>query len=81
MAKFIKIDDTTRYNIDYIYKTEILESKVGEKAFGFGGGGKTVYYVKFYSSVSDADSWESEFFNSIEEADTWVNDFLSRYVE
>ena len=79
MPKFLKIDETTRYNVDYIYKTEILEAKVGEKAFGFGGGSKKVYYIKFFSSVSDKDSWESEYFNSIEEADEWLTEFISRY--
>ncbi|MEK7434897.1 MAG: hypothetical protein AABZ74_17315 [Cyanobacteriota bacterium] len=79
MPKFLKIDETTRYNLDYIYKTEILEAKVGEKTFGFGGGGKKVYFIKFFSSISDKDSWESEYFNSIEEADSWLSDFISRY--
>lgn len=78
MAKFIKIDNTTRYNLNFIYKTEIHEGKVNEKVFSLGGGRK-VYYVKFYSSVSDKDAWESEYFNSIEEADEWLTEFLQKY--
>lgn len=77
MAKFIKIDDSIRYNLDFIYKTEILESKVSDKVFSLGGG-RTVWYVKFFSSISDKDSWESDYFNSLEEADKWLEDFLKR---
>jgi hypothetical protein len=76
MTKFIKIDETIRYNLDYIYKTEIVEAKVSDK--GLFGGGRKVYYVKFYSSVSDKDSWESDYFNSAEEADTWLDEFISK---
>lgn len=79
MAKFLRIDETTRYNLDYIYKTEILEAKVGDKAFSFGNSGKKVFYVKFFSSISDKESWESEYFNSLEEADLWLNDFLDKF--
>jgi ribosomal protein S24E len=78
MIKFLKIDENVRYNLDYIYKTEILEGKVSEKAFSFGSGRK-VFYVKFYSSISDKDSWESDYFNSIEEANEWLDNFISKY--
>ncbi|MBC7472829.1 MAG: hypothetical protein H7263_00950 [Candidatus Sericytochromatia bacterium] len=77
MAKFIKIDDSIRYNLDFIYKTEILESKVSDKRFSLSSG-RTVWYVKFYSSMSDKDSWESDYFNSTEEADNWLNEFLKK---
>jgi hypothetical protein len=78
MVKFVRIDDTVRYNLDFIYKTEIFEAKVNEKAFSLGGGRK-VWYVKFSSSVSDKDSWESEYFNSNEEANIWLDQFIDKY--
>jgi len=77
MVKFIRIDDSVRYNLDFIYKTEIIEAKVNEKAFSLGGGRK-VWFVKFYSSINDKDSWESDYFNSIEEANKWLDDFIAK---
>jgi hypothetical protein len=78
MVKFIRIDESIRYNLEFIYKTEILEAKVNEKAFSLGGGRK-VWFVKFYSSISDKDSWESEYFNSSEEANDWLDQFIEKY--
>lgn len=77
MAKFIKIDETTRYNLDFVHKIEILEGKVSEKVFSLGGG-RTVWYVRFYSSISDKESWDSEYFNSLEEANKWTDDFIDK---
>jgi hypothetical protein len=77
MNKFIKIDENVRYNLNFIYKTEILESKVSDKVFSLGGG-RTVWYVRFYSSITDKDSWESDYFNTLEEADKWLDDFLRK---
>lgn len=75
MIKFIRVDDITRYNLNFIYKTEILESSVNEKFFSLGGG-KKVWFVKFCSSVSEKESWESQYFNSIEEANEWLDKFI-----
>lgn len=77
MAKFIKIDDTTRYNLDFVHKIEVLEGKVSEKVFSLGGG-RTVWYARFYSSISDKESWDSEYFNSLEEANRWVDEFIDK---
>jgi hypothetical protein len=77
MHKFIQIDDTVRYNLDFIYKTEIVEGRVSEKTFSLGGGRK-VWYVKFYSSISANEAWESEYFNSVAEANEWLTGFLEK---
>lgn len=77
MSKFIKIDENTRYNLDFIHKIEVLEGKVNEKVFSLGGG-RVVWYVRFYSSMSDKDSWDSEYFNSLNEANNWLDEFIKK---
>lgn len=77
MSKFIKIDATTRYNLDFIHKIDILEGKVNEKVFSLGGG-RVVWYVRFYSSISDKETWDSEYFNTLEEANSWLDDFIAK---
>lgn len=75
MSKFIVIDDNTRYNLDFVHKIEILEGKVSEKVFSLGGG-RVVWYVRFFSSINDKDSWDSEYFNSLEDANKWLDEFI-----
>ncbi len=79
MHKFIQIDDTVRYNLDFIYKTEIVEGRVSEKKTFSLTGGRKVWYVKFYSSISANEAWESEYFNSVEEANEWLTEFLEKH--